>query len=174
MTAPDQHPPRLNPQKLFEVFARQLNLSEEFLQILDEEKTALAAMDMQTLIKLAKKKENQLARIQLQEGSLREEAARLLPDLAGQGIRLTDITPLVSAEEARRLTGCRERLLVLREEILARNLFNQRFADDTRQYLDDAIRLITSAVAERPMYSPPRGQRKPYNTSQPSLLSREV
>lgn len=173
MTTQEQHRTNNNHQKLFEIFNRQLNLSEEFLQILDEEKTALTEMNMQALIKLAKKKENQLTRIRLLEGSLQEEAARLAPGTPDKKIvKLTDLTSLLDAEEARRLSGCRQRLLTLREEILSRNLFNQRFAADTRQYLDDAIRLITSAVAERPMYST-RGKEKPYS-SQPSLLSREV
>lgn len=170
------HPTRtetINPQKLFDILDKQVNLSSELLDILAEEKEALIAMDMQALLRLSKKKEHQLARIQLHDQTMQEEGQRLLPNADGKVVKLAALTPLVTEEEDSRLQEYRDRLESMRNEILSRNIFNKQFAEDTQRYLNDAIRLITSAATEeRPMYGT-RGKAKPV-ASQPSLLSREV
>ena len=178
MNAQESRIARIDPQKINEILERQAGLAEEFLQILAEEKTALADRDVQALITLSRKKENQLTRIQRLDSSFQEEARRLLPEPPRRAkvVKLADLIPLVSAEEADRLAACRERLTALREEILVRNLFNKQWAEDAQRYVSDAIRTITSAINNAvnttPMYST-RGGVRPYS-SQPTLLSREV
>ena len=176
MSKQDNNQQRINPEKLYETLARQITLTEEFLEIIDEEKTALTEMDMQALIALSQKKEQQLTRIQHLDATLQEEAQRLRPELAGKIVKIDALTPFLSPEEGQRLANYKEQLGILRDEILTRNLFNKKFAADTRSYLDDAIQLITSAFSDttnsRPMYST-TGSEKQLST-QPSLLSREV
>ncbi len=172
MTTEEKLPKHINPAKLLELFERQIVLGEELLHLLGEEKTALIEMDMQALLSLSQKKEHQLLRLKNLDGALREESRRLWPDGNEKIIRLAALTPFVSETENDRLASYRHRLAELRKNIDEKNLFNKQFAEDTGKFLNDAIQLISSAVADRPMYST-KGTHKQL-ASRASLLSREV
>lgn len=144
---------RIDPTKLFEIFNRQIILSEELLQILSEEKIALINMDIQGLIALSQKKEEQLTRLQTLDSTLQEEALSIWPDNSPKVIKLAALAPHVDDEEYNRLSGYRDRLSELKEKINDNNLYNKNFAEDTGKFLNDAIKLITSAVAGHPVYS---------------------
>ncbi|MDH4321106.1 MAG: flagellar protein FlgN [Desulfobulbaceae bacterium] len=162
----------INPAKLLELFERQIVLGEELLLLLGEEKTALIEMDMQALLSLSQKKEHQLLRLKNLDGALQEESRRLWPDSNEKVIRLAALTPFVSEAENDRLASYRDRLAELRKNIDEKNLFNKQFAEDTGKFLNDAIQLISNAVAERPIYST-KGTHKQL-ASRANLLSREV
>jgi len=172
MKTEEKLPTQINPAKLTELFERQIVLGEELLHLLGEEKTALIEMDMQALLSLSQKKEHQLLRLKNLDEALREESRRLWPDSNEKIIRLAALSPFVSEEENERLTSYRDRLAKLRNSIDEKNLFNKQFAEDTGKYLNDAIRLITSAVGERPIYST-KGAHKQF-APRANLLSREV
>lgn len=160
------------PPKLFEILEKEVALSQEMLRILEAEKDALVEMDMQTLLNLSRKKENQLSMIQALDQSLQETSQKLANRGSDEPVKLTELAALASDAEVERLMGYRERLITMREEIISRNVINKHFAEDTQHFLGDAISMITNAVAERPMYSN-KGINKP-SVKQPSLISREV
>jgi len=172
-----QHPEttgqRSLPARFFEALEQEVLLSLDMLAILSEEEKALVAMDMQALIRLSGKKENRLNRIQALDSLLTDLSAEFRPATHDKTIKLTTLIPLLNSEEGGKLDQYRKKLTGLREEILRRNQINGHFAEDVKTYLNDAISLITSGIADRPMYGLTGRNRKP-SLSQPSLISREV
>jgi hypothetical protein len=156
------------PARFFETLEQEVLLSQDMLAILNEEEKALVAMDMQALIRLSAKKENRLNRIQALDALLTDMAGEILP-----GAKLSSLIPLLNPAEGEKLRQYRKTLTRLREEILSRNQVNNHFAADVKTYLNDAITLITSGIADRPMYGLPGLSRKP-SLNQPSFISREV
>ena len=161
------------PVRFFETLEQEVLLSQDMLAILNEEQKALVAMDMQALIRLSSKKENRLNRIQALDALLVEMTGEILPEAAAKTAKLSALIPLLNSEEGEKLDQYRKKLVWLREEILSRNQVNHHFAADVKKYLDDAITLITSGIADRPMYGLTGLRRKP-SLNQPSLISREV
>lgn len=161
------------PARFFETLEQEVLLSQDMLAILQAEQKALVAMDMQALIHLSGKKENRLTRIQALDSLLTDLAAELCPAANGKTARLTALIPLLNPEEGEKLRQYRKKLTGLREDILSHNQVNRHFAEDVKTYLNDAISLITSGIAERPMYGLTGLSRKP-SLSQPSLISRAV
>jgi len=161
------------PAKFFETLDQEILLSLDMLAILNEEQKALVAMDMQALIRLGAKKENRLTRIQALDSLLTDLAAELSPAAHDKPARLAALIPLLNPEEGEKVSQYRKKLTGLREDILSRNQINRHFAEDVKTYLNDAISLITSGIAERPMYGLTGLSRKP-SLSQPSLINREV
>ena len=161
------------PARFFEALEQEVLLSQDMLAILHEEEKALVAMDMQALIRLSSKKENRLSRIQGLDSLLTEMAGELRPEATGKAPRLGALIPLLRAEEGEKLDHYRKQLARLREEILSRNQINKHFAADVKSYLNDAISLITSGIAERPLYGLTGRSRKP-SLNPPSLISREA
>ena len=172
-----QHPKiteqRSLPARFFETLEQEILLSQDMLAILREEQNGLVSMDIQALLRLSSKKENRLSRIQALDSLLAEMTGALCPQTGGKGTRLAALIPLLNPEEGEKIGRYRKKLRELREEILSRNRINKHFAADVKQYLHDAISLITSGIADRPMYGLNGLSRKP-SLNQPSLLSREV
>lgn len=161
------------PGKFYEALEQEVLLSQDMLAILHEEQKALVAMDMQSLIRLSTKKENRLSRIQALDSLLAQMAGELRPGAPEKTPRLAALIPLLNPEEGAKLGQYRKKLTGLREEILSRNQINKHFASDVRTYLNDAISLITSGIADLPTYGLTGRSRKP-SVNQPSLISREV
>ncbi len=161
------------PARFLETLEQEVLLSQDMLAILSEEQKALVAMDIQALIRLSGKKENRLSRIQALDALLAEMAGALHPDTHDKTARLGALIPLLNPEEGGKLGQYRKKLTELREEILSRNQINKHFAADVKTYLNDAISLITSGIADRPMYGLTGLSRKP-SLNQPSLISRAV
>ena len=161
------------PARFYEVLEQEVQLSEDMLAILSEEQKALTAMDMQALIRLSAKKENRLNRIQALDTLLAEMTKEFRPEAEEKTAKLSALIPLLAPEEGKKLGQYRKNLSRLREEILSRNQTNGHFAADVKTYLNDAITLITSSIADRPMYGLTGLSKKP-SLNQPSLISREV
>ncbi|MCX5865300.1 MAG: flagellar protein FlgN [Deltaproteobacteria bacterium] len=161
------------PANFFETLEQEVLLSQDMLAILSEEQKALVAMDMQDLIRLSGKKENRLSRIQALDSLLANLTAEFSPETTGKPARLAALIPLLNPEEGGKIAQYRNKLTGLREDILRRNQINGHFAEDVKTYLNDAISLITSGIADRPMYGLPNRSRKP-SLNQPSLISRAV
>lgn len=161
------------PANFFEALEQEVLLSQDMLAILSEEQKALVAMDMQALIRLSGKKENRLSRIQALDSLLADLAREFRPETTDKTARLAALIPLLNPEEGEKLGQYRKKLTGLREDILSRNQINRHFATDVKQYLNDAISLITSGIADRPMYGLTGLSKKP-SLNQPSLISRAV
>ena len=161
------------PAKFYETLEQEVLLSQDMLAILREEQNGLVSMDIQALLRLSSKKENRLSRIQALDSLLAEMAETFHPEAHGKTARLAALIPLLPREEGEKLGQYRKKLTGLREDILSRNRVNKHFAADVKQYLHDAISLITSGIADRPIYGLNGLSRKP-SLNQPSLLSREV
>lgn len=172
MKEQQNRPARETPPKLFEILDRQVQFAGEFLAILEEEKAALVAMDMQTLLSVTKKKVSQVKRIHLLDGALKETLERFAPSSSAKVVRLSSLMPFLVGADAKKVGGRRDELMKLQEEIQARNRLNRRFTDDVLGYLGDAISLITGAVADKTVYGA-RGMPRSVANS-PSLISTEV
>lgn len=168
--------PTTVPPRLFEVLEQEATLSEELLALLDQEQATLVAMEVQALVALTRRKTNLLTRIQAADALLQEMVGQLLAGTAGKANLTGVINGLARGEERERLAATRQRLLRLREQIVAKNTINRHFAEDTQRYLNDAISLITSAAAEnQDSYQRGRGNgRKPPSANRPALISRAV
>ncbi|HIJ89733.1 MAG: flagellar protein FlgN [Desulfobulbaceae bacterium] len=161
------------PSRFFEALEQEVHLSEDMLAILSEEQQAMLAMDMQALMLLNGRKENRLGRIQAMDTLLQDMAGQFLSRAAGQSARLSELIPAVPPEEGEKLTLYRQKLAALREDILSRNQTNKLFAADVKKYLNDALSMITSGIADRPMYGA-TGMSRKASLNQPSFISREV
>lgn len=164
------------PPRLFEVLDQEVSLSEEMLALLEQEKAALVAVDVQGLVAITRRKTNQLNRIQALDVLLQEMTGQLMAGTPGKPSLTAVINQVARGEERERLAASRQRLLRLREEILAKNTVNHYFAADTQRYLNDAISLITNALAENPDSYQRGGNpgRRPPSANRPSLISRAV
>jgi flagellar biosynthesis/type III secretory pathway chaperone len=166
--------PRLKsvPPELFENLARQIDLSLQLLEILEQEQDILLAMDTQGLFTLTRRKEYQLNRLQLLDLSFQEIAKTLVADSSPEPVRLREVIELAGDREAARLEQDRVKLVALCQKIQDRNLVNKLFARDVLGYLNDAVSLITNAIAGQSAYSA-KGSIRP-SSRQPALISREI
>jgi flagellar biosynthesis/type III secretory pathway chaperone len=166
------HPSNSMPFELFENLDRQVDLSQQLVDILGQELNALTAMDIQTLLTLTRKKENQLKRLQLLDAAFQEIARTILAASSPEPVRLREVIGLAGQEEAARLEQSRIRLVALRHKIHDRNLINKQLAHDVLGYLNDAVSLITNAATNQVPYSA-KGSSQPA-ARQPTLISREI
>lgn len=161
------------PEKFYAILEEEVKLSEEIVSLLVQERKALVDMDMSVLISLSRKKENHVTRLQGLDSLLQEMARNFCESPSGKIIKLSALMPLLAKDEATRLNDYREKLAVLREQILSKNVVNRGFAQETKKFLNDAISTITHLVAEKPTYARTKGMSKP-SVNQPSFISREV
>ncbi|HIJ78603.1 MAG: flagellar protein FlgN [Desulfobulbaceae bacterium] len=161
------------PAKFFETLEQEVTLAREMITIIAEEKKALVAMDMPALIHLSKKKSTHAVRIQSLDELAQNIAREITANPAAKSIKLASLTPLLSPAQAATLQQYRKELAKLQEMIMTGNQINKHFAEDVKKYLNDAISLITSAAAERPIYNL-KGVNKQASVRQPTFISREV
>ncbi len=173
MNAPNNMQTAKLPARFFEILKQEIAVSQEMLSVLKEEKQALIDMEMQTIINLSRKKEHCLKRLQGLDEMIQQVSRTITGAQPHENIRLKDLVGLLPPLEAKKLEAVRVKLSSLREEVLSKNLINKKFAEETKNFLGDAISTITSTVAERPMYGRSKGLNKP-SVNQPSLISREV
>lgn len=160
------------PAELFENLERQIDLSGQLVEILEQELAALTAMDINSLLGLSRRKEGMIKRVQLLDCSFQEIASRILGAASPEPVRLRELIGLAGPEESARLEHSRVRLVALRHRIHDRNLINQQLAHDVLGYINDAVSLITNAAAGQVPYSA-KGPARP-SMRQPALISREI
>jgi len=178
------------PPKLFEILGRQIQFAKELLGVLEEEMTALTAMDVQQLFNITKKKLNQVKRLQYLDDALQEMLIQIAPakdnerptgprrgrgvnSFSAKGIKLSAVIPFFHKEDGAKLLKQRDELFRLQEEIQSRNRLNKRFTGDILGYVGDAISLITNGIAEAAGYGA-RGAVKSAAAARPTFISREV
>ena len=160
---------------IFDILKRQITISANFLTLLEQEKQALINMDMNAIMALTRGKENELAKMAQLDHSLQEVARQLVADdKSGRDkiIKLVELLPFMSREQAVDLKKYRDQLAALRQKITDNNLINKRFACDTLGYINDAIALICNEITNEPAYHPGRGLAG--SSPAPALVSREV
>ncbi len=140
------------PPQLFELLDHEVKLYEELLQILREEQRVLVEMDIETLISLSKKKENQLLKIRLLDESLQEMMKGLTGYPPTKTMGLSALAAFSTPTDAARINNYLTLLSKTRDSILDLNVLNKRFIEDTLGYLNDAIFLLTGAAMTPSVY----------------------
>jgi len=153
-----------------------LKLSQDMLETLSEENRALRGMDTPLLFGITKRKDLLYTRMQAVDAALKDVIGQVESSLAGgcppHG-RLDTLLPLLPEEPRAVLSQYREKVRFLREEIVAKNLINRRFTQDTLTCINDAIALFSAPPApEKALYST-RG-RYQKTSCQPAMISREI
>lgn len=161
------------PDRFFANLEQAVTLSQDLLAVLSEERKAMVAMDMQALAELSARKENRLLRLNTLDSLIAEMTSNLQPE-AGNKAGLSGLIPLLGKEEGGKLKQFQQRIAGLREEISRCNQINKFFASDVQKYINDAISLITSAIADRPLYGRLHGLARKASLNQPALISREI
>ncbi|MFH1215942.1 MAG: flagellar protein FlgN [Pseudomonadota bacterium] len=160
---------------ILDILKRQIAISGGFLAILEAEKEALIQMDVNSLISLTRKKEQELTKIAQLDHSLQEVARRILAQEENKHqriIKLAELIPFMTREQTLSVKKYRDQLASLREKISSNNLINKSFASATLGYINDAISLICGDIASTPLYS--SHSRRSKSGSGPALVSREV
>ena len=164
--------PSLSLEAMQESLEKQLQLCRGFLCLLQEEQNALAAMDLEGLMRFSRKKVELLDHIHQLDAKLSRETAGLAAEHHGEARTLTELIPLLPGPAAGRFDQFRTKLTRLREEIMLRNRINKEFSEATLRSIGDAISLIAGGGRRQPSYAAP-GAPAP-TTSNPAFLSREV
>lgn len=149
-------------QALIEALALNLRLSQELLVALHEEASSLRAMDSPGLFRLSRQKDTLLAKLHYLDDAMKAQTSA--KDQAPEGI---------SPEQALVIRQYKGKINALRGEILAQNLINKRFTEDTLGYLHDAISLITRPPEFSNTYHIP-GRSQARGRSLPNFISREA
>jgi len=173
-------------QDVLENLSLNVKLSQDLLALLDNENTALRAMDTKELHKISKQKSTLIAKIQFLDDSLKnhitdDKYAPLQETPVADSSQptfsetssipgLIDLLPPDRKEAAKQ---CKEKLSKTRHDILFKNYINKKFTQDTLGHLSDAIALFTQPVVKQNTYNAP-GNRAKNRSSLPQLLSREV
>ncbi len=158
--------------KLMDSLERQTKLARSFVYLLDQEQAALQVMGMAQLMKISKQKESGIRQITYLDEQIQETMQDMLPETRETAIKLSDFASTLPAPEASELDEVRTILANLRKQIDEKNYVNYNFTNDTLQYINDAIGLISDNVGTEPIYSA-RGLGKAVNRS-PALISRAV
>ena len=156
--------------------ARNVAEAKQMLQLAQEADLLHGYLENQVFApSLTRGKENELAKMAQLDHSLQEVARQLVADdKSGRDkiIKLVELLPFMSREQAVDLKKYRDQLAALRQKITDNNLINKRFACDTLGYINDAIALICNEITNEPAYHPGRGLAG--SSPAPALVSREV
>lgn len=168
---------RAVPRQFFEILERQRKLTLEMFTLLEDEKEALTTLAIDRLIGLSSKKQRKMEMMCSQDGILKEMIDALAPPQEPQSgenrpVELSRLLPFCTEKEAALLKRYRDALSNYRREILIKNLYNQKFTEDTLKYLNGAISLLTGAITNDLRYG---NKGKPRNVHrEPSMISRAV
>jgi len=164
-------------EDLVEDLGVNMKLSQEIVDILQEENKALRVMATQDLLRISKQKENLLIKVHYLDQNLQETSNELQSSGTGQSPQtpasLAKVIAHLPSEQASVIKQYCRSIKELRLEIQTQNLINKRFTHDTLTCLNEAISLITKPAPQGGAYGTiHRG--KQYNANQPSLISKEV
>ena len=151
---------------------KQMQLCRGFLCLLKEEQNALVSMDLQSLMRYSRKKEELLHHIHNLDNSIQETTLEFAQEYKSNTRTLKELLPLLPKEKADEINSFRKKLFEIREEIQTRNMVNKQFTEDTLTYISDAIDLITGTGEDPSVYAAQKASHK--KTCDPTLLSREV
>ncbi|MBU0483738.1 MAG: flagellar protein FlgN [Proteobacteria bacterium] len=163
-------------EKIFVVLESETELCQQLVDLLDQEQTALTAMDLKGLLAISSKKHSLVERILRFDLQLQENARLLLDKPEEKFIRLSALEEFVSGLDLVRLRDYREKLIQSRRMIHDCNVVNKKFAQDTLGYLDDAISLISGSAEKKGVYQERNNakSRTKGAANAPRLISQEV
>jgi flagellar biosynthesis/type III secretory pathway chaperone len=159
-------------------------LAEDILTLLKDENKAIRAMDTQTLVRLARQKEDLLAKIHYIDKRVKDIIDELVTaKIPGEQQKtkthrsptkkLPEVAALLPEGQAKSILQYHKNLKKLRQEIHTRNLINKRFTSDTLLCINDAIVLITDQPVKNNTYGS-RGIAQYAANPTPTMISREV
>ncbi|OIP46929.1 MAG: hypothetical protein AUK28_06615 [Desulfobacterales bacterium CG2_30_60_27] len=172
MEAHDPHGVQTEQTRLLAALAEGIALSGRFLGMLDTERVALADMDVTVLMRQVRAKEELLVGLQRLDQELGESMAELRRATEVGPAGLASLASLFQGDEARRFRTLCQEWAGLRQEIVAGNLVNQRFIQETLAFLGDAMSLFVDNGRRHEGYLAGGGVRKA--VTGPCVLSREV
>ena len=160
-------------QEVVGLLRKEIELFRRVIEVTREERTVIAAMDVSALIRLTRAKEEVLSVVHGLDDELQTVLARLGETGKLGASRLANLEPYFPAQASRRYRELRQDWARLREEVLAANVVNRRFIQETLAFLGDAIALF--AGGERPRNDCYAAVGKPGRASvAPCVISREV
>lgn len=163
---------------------RGLRSADELRALLDDELAAIRRVDVESLVPLARRKTEHMARLQLLDDVLAEKVGALLAragvsgqpfrvfdERAAKTIHLSALLPLVDEEFKQGIDQARILLAEKRQAIVAQNELNRRLVKDSLLFVTDAVKLITGALGRSGYRADGRSSSR---LDGPSFVSRAV
>lgn len=172
MEADDTYGVQSEQARMLAALAEGVALSRQFVDMLGTERVAIAAMDVAVLMRQVRTKEELLAKLQRLDREMGESMARLRPAIQVGPAGLASLASLFAGDEAHRFKMLCQEWAGLRQEIVANNLVNQRFIQETLAFFGDAMSLFVDSGRQHAGYLAGGGPRKAMTG--PCVLSREV
>lgn len=159
-------------EEIFDTLERELQSSDQLLELLAEEQIALTGMDIPSLLAISQRKQHEAGRLQEMDGFLRQRLGECRDGKAAAGdgaaIDLAALAAMVDDPLRRRLLTFRHQLGDRRRRIGELNHINHRLVADSLAYIDDAVRLLTGAATTG------YGRTKRQQGRGPAFISRAV
>jgi flagellar biosynthesis/type III secretory pathway chaperone len=141
-------------EKFLGLLEQQTELYRLLLTVMDDEKNAVIAANLEKLNEAGKTKENLLLKLRI----LEEQRKHLLDKLAKhlkqpvEILTLAKLSELVGQSHAHRLTGCRTRLLALIERIRQANADNRDLFAHSLNLVRASVNLLNSLISSSSVY----------------------
>ena len=155
-------------QSLEKLFYQKIMLYNDLLDCLKRERESLLNIDLDSLWTISKEKEHICAKIT----SLREEIiAAVNPGIEEKSFNLNQILDVIPVKKRDEFQKLHLTLIKLKSEIEVLRKENMLFIDDSLQFLDEMISIITGETKSKIMYNAKCHVSK---SGAPILLSREA
>ena len=153
------------------LFARQIANAGVMLDLLVAEHEALTAADIEKLLAVALKKDQQAQVIKKIDRGIKT-AAQLIAGEPAKEVRFNDLEEHLEPGRFRKLAATRSSIARLKEKIETKNLFNKRFAEEMQLFVKDAMALISNASTRPCTYG--NAGRNVKTGNGPTFISRAV
>lgn len=163
---------------------RALRCADELLVLFSDEFAAIRRVDAESLVPLARRKTEHMARLKMLDDLLAEKVGSMLAEAGMSGrqsgqtderwpriIDLSALLPLVSEEFKQGVDRARILLAEKRQAIVAKNEINRRLVKDSLIFVSDAVKLITGALGRSGYRADGRNSSR---LDGPSFISRAV
>jgi flagellar biosynthesis/type III secretory pathway chaperone len=158
----------IDQQALETLFQNKIMLYYDLRECLRNEQTYLIQLDLNRLWEVSRQKESLCAKLT----ALRQEIKAVLQcNQADSFPNLSDLLTLLSTEGKTVFQGLYYRLAELRSEVEALRKENMHYVNDSLQFIDEIIAIISGAAGHRNTYDRKCQLKKGAN---PMLLMREV
>jgi len=141
-------------EKLIGLLEEETSLYGYIVSVLQQEKKAIVASELEALNETAKKKESLLLKIRI----LDEERTKILEKLGGflgypsNDMTLRKISQLVEKPHSIRLNNCYSNLLALTQTIQDLNRGNKALIVHSLEIVRDSLSILTNLLPSNPLY----------------------
>ena len=129
-------------QQVVSILGRGNDHFQQVIAIIQQERDAITGMDTSTLIRLTNAKEEAFAALQGLDDELRDILAHLEDGDRRSAVKLSMLDPYFPGQMQKRFRALRKEWTARREEVLAGNVVNRKFIQETLSFLGDAIALF--------------------------------